>query len=108
MDIYTTPLLTARDAAAHLQMPESTLDVWLARGVRKGEQPLVHTVEPERRGWPRVPFVGLIEAYVLRGLRDDFKMDEIRRIAAIIRRQFDDPYARRVEANSDRWGEPVC
>jgi len=30
IDIYTTPLLTAREAARHLRMPESTLDNWLA------------------------------------------------------------------------------
>lgn len=92
MDIYATPLLTARDAAAHLRMPESTLDVWLIN--RGDESPLVHSVPPERRGWPRVPFAGLIEAYVLRSLRElNIKMDEIRRIAAIVRSEFDDEYA---------------
>lgn len=92
MDIYTTPLLTARDAAAHLRMPESTLDLWL-RGSREAE-PLVHSVVPERRGWPRVTFAGLIEAHVLRSLRDlDISMAEIRRIATIVRREFDDPFA---------------
>lgn len=92
MDIYSTPLLTARDAAAHLQMPESTLDVWLAN--KRGDEPLVHSVAPERRGWPRVTFAGLIEAHVLRALRElEFKMDEIRSIAAIVREEFDDPFA---------------
>lgn len=92
MDIYNTPLLTARDAAAHLQMPESTLDLWLADN--RQDIPLVHSVTPERRGWPRVPFVGLIEAHVLRSLRDlDFTMDEICRVAAIVRKEFDDPYS---------------
>lgn len=91
MDIYTSPLLTARDAAAHLQMPESTLDVWLARDP---DEPLVHSVEPTRRGWPRVTFAGLVEAHVLRSLRDaGIKMQEIRRIAAIVREQFNDPFA---------------
>lgn len=92
MDIYTMPLLTASDAAAHLEMPESTLDVWLLGS--GNSQPLVHSVKPERRGWPRVPFAGVIEAYVLRSLRDrDIRMDEIRRIAHIVRMEFDDPYA---------------
>lgn len=92
MDIYTTPLVTARDAAAHLRMPESTLDLWL-RGTGQDE-PLVHSVVPERRGWPRVPFAGLIEAHVLRSLRDlDIRMDEIRRIATIVRLEFNDPFA---------------
>lgn len=91
MDIYKTPLLTAREAARHLQMPESTLDNWLAstRGM-----PLVHAVEPERRGWPRVPFVGVIEAFVLRALRDlGMPLADIRKAAEIVRSEFDDPYA---------------
>ena len=49
--------------ARYLGMPESTLDVWL---LDRDQTPLVHAVQPERRGWPRVPFVGVIEAYVLR------------------------------------------
>lgn len=91
MDIFRTPLLTAREAARHLRMPESTLDSWLAS---KSGVPLVHAVEPERRGWPRVPFVGVIEAYVLRALRDlDMPLADIRKAAAIVRDEFDDPYA---------------
>lgn len=90
-DIYRTPILTAREAARYLRMPENTLDRWLAS---PGVSPLVHAVVPERRGWPRVPFVGVIEAYVLRGLRDiGMPMDEIRAAAEIVRREFDDPYA---------------
>lgn len=91
-DIYTTPLLTAREAARHLRMPESTLDNWLASSTT--ETALVHAVTPERRGWPRVPFVGVIEAYVLRTLRDaGMPLADIRHAAAIVRGQFDDPYA---------------
>jgi len=90
-DIHTTPLLTAREAARCLKMPESTLDTWLAGGSGRA---LVHAVDPERRGWPRVPFVGLIEAYVLRVLRElNFTMPDIRRAADLVRRHFDDPYA---------------
>lgn len=90
MDIYNTPLLTARDAARHLRMPESTLDAWLQSS---GDGSLVHSVPPERRGWPRVAFAGVIEAHVLRSLRDlGIGMDEIRRIATIVRDEFKDPY----------------
>jgi uncharacterized protein (DUF433 family) len=72
-------------------MPESTLDVWL---LDRGTSPLVHAVQPERWGWPRVPFVGVIEAYVLRALRDlKLPMDEIRNAADLVRDEFDDPYA---------------
>ena len=58
--------IAARETARHLRMPESTLNVWLAK---PSTAPLVHSVTPEKRGWPRVPFVGIIEAYVLRSLR---------------------------------------
>lgn len=90
-DIYSTPILTARETAHYLKMPESTLDAWLASS---HEQPLVHAVRPEKRGWPRVPFVGVIEAHVLRALRDlGMPMPDIRRAAELVRREFDDPYA---------------
>jgi len=91
-DIYTTPLLTARETARYLKMPESTLDTWLSDA---SGTPLVHAVRPERRGWPRVPFVGVIEAYVLRTLRDElgFSMPSIRRAADLVRSEFADAYA---------------
>jgi len=105
MDTYSAPLMTARDAAAHLQMPESTLDVWLAD--KRGDEPLVPSVAPERRGWPRVTFAGLIEAHVLRALRElDFKMDEIRSIAAIVRDEFRRPIRAGDSTHGPRWGQP--
>jgi uncharacterized protein (DUF433 family) len=92
MDIRRTPLLTAREAARHLDMPESTLDAWIATRVRGGS--MVHAVAPEKRGWPRMPFLAIIEAYVLRSLRDaGVPMDEIRRAADVVRREFHDDYA---------------
>lgn len=92
MDIYTTPILTARDAARHLRMPESTLDGWLRP--LDGRDALVHSVPPERRGWPRVPFVGVVEAHVLRELRAaGIPMGEVRRIVEILRDDLGDPYA---------------
>ncbi len=90
-DYYTRPILTARETARYLGMPESTLDVWL---LDRGRDPLIHSVQPERRGWPRVPFVGVVEAYVLRALRElHLSMDDIRRAADLVRDEFDDPYA---------------
>lgn len=90
MDYYTQPILTTRETARYLGMPESTLDVWL---LDSGRPSLVHAVQPLRRGWPRVPFVGVIEAYVLRALRElGLPMDDIRRAAELVRSEFDDPY----------------
>lgn len=92
MDANGTPLLTARDAARHLRMPESTLDSWIVS--RRGAPSLIHAVTPERRGWPRLPFVAIIEAYVLRSLRElGAPMDEVRKAAAIVREEFGDEYA---------------
>lgn len=91
MDRYTTPLLTAREAARHLCMPESTLDGWIAAS---SGAPLIHAVVPERRGWPRMPFIGIVEAYVLRALRDlGMPLRDIRLAAEMVRDEFDDPYA---------------
>jgi uncharacterized protein (DUF433 family) len=90
-DYYSKAILTARETARYLGMPESTLDAWL---LDSGKSPLVHAVQPQRRGWPRVPFVGVIEAYVLRALRDlQLPMDEIRKAAELVREEFNDPYA---------------
>lgn len=91
IDYYSQPILTARETARYLGMPESTLDTWL---LDQDNQPLVHALQPQRRGWPRVPFVGVIEAYVLRALRDlNLPMDQIRAAADMVRQEFDDPYA---------------
>lgn len=90
-DSYRTPILTARETARYLKMPESTLDVWLRDD---SGAPLVHAVTPAKRGWPRVPFVGVVEAYVLRCLRDlGLSMDQIRAAAGLVRQEFGDEYA---------------
>jgi uncharacterized protein (DUF433 family) len=91
VDPQRNPLLTARETARYLKMPESTLDNWIAQ---PAGEPLVHAVAPERRGWPRVPFVGVIEAYVLRSLRQmGMSMRDIRLAAGIVRSELRDPYA---------------
>jgi uncharacterized protein (DUF433 family) len=91
IDPYRTPLLTARETARYLGMPESTLNVWLGS---PADEPLVHAVHPERRGWPRVPFVGIVEAHVLRALRESgMPMNDIRNAATLVRNEFNDPYA---------------
>jgi uncharacterized protein (DUF433 family) len=86
------PLLTPKEVARYLGIPDSTMYYWLseeANGV-----PLVHRVEAERRGWPSVPFVAVVEAYVLRSLRDlGLTKRKIRDAAAEVRRTFDTPYA---------------
>ncbi len=89
LDSYTTPILTARETARYLSMPESTLDRWLV-----ADAALVHSVVPARRGGPRIPFVGVVEAHVLRALRQlGLSMFDIRVAALRAREALHDDYA---------------
>lgn len=92
VDKYRDPLLTPGETARHLRIPKSTMYNWLSD--EAAGAPLVHRVTPEKRGWPSVPFVAVIEAYVLRTLRVDLglKKSTVREAAAAIRKQFDTPY----------------
>lgn len=91
VDKFHDPLLTPKETARHLQIPQSTLYYWLAE--EADGTPLVHKVAPERRGWPSVPFVAVVEAYVLRSLRDlGLRKHKIRDAAEAVRREFKTPY----------------
>ncbi|MGA5520451.1 hypothetical protein [Streptomyces pseudogriseolus] len=68
LDRFNDGLLTPTETASHLQIPQSTLHSWLKS--RAAGAPLVHQVEPPRRGQPSVPFIAVAEAHVLRSLRD--------------------------------------
>ncbi len=86
MDIYRDPMLNVADAATYLAMPQSTLGSW-----RKSRA--IHSMEPEVRGAPTLPFVAMIEAFVLRSLREaGFPPQRIRDAAEGARRYYDDPY----------------
>jgi uncharacterized protein (DUF433 family) len=92
VDKFNDPLLTPKDVARHLWIPESTLYYWLSEEANGA--PLVHRVAPERRGWPSVPFVAVVAAYVLRSLRDlGLTKRKIREAAAEVRKNFGTPYA---------------
>lgn len=92
VDKYRDPLLTPMETARHLRIPESTMYSWLSE--KAAGAPLVHRVTPAKRGWPSVPFVAVIEAYVLRTLRADHRLKKstVRDAAAAIRRDFNTPY----------------
>src|SRR4051794_174631 len=86
MDIYQDAMLTQTETARYLAIPESTVGVWRRDAT-------VHSVPAEHRGWPTMPFAGVIEAFVLRALRDaGFSLAKVREAAEGIRREFDDPY----------------
>jgi hypothetical protein len=91
IDKYHDALLTPKETARHLQLPPSTLSYWLTD--QAAGEALVHRVPPARRGWPSVPFVAVIEAYVLRSLRDlGLSKKKIRDAAAAVRREFKTSY----------------
>jgi hypothetical protein len=92
VDRFNDPLLTTAETARHLLIPQRTLNHWLAE--EAGGAPLVHRVDPERRGWPTVPFIAVVEAYVLRSLRDlGLTKRKIRDAAAAVRGEFGTAYA---------------
>jgi hypothetical protein len=92
VDRFNDPLLTTTETARHLLIPQRTLNHWLAE--EAGGAPLVHRVDPERRGWPTVPFIAVVEAYVLRSLRDlGLTKRKIRDAAAAVRGEFGTAYA---------------
>ena len=91
VDKFDDPLLTPREAARHLLIPRATMYYWLHE--QADGAPLVHRVTPEKRGWPSMPFVAVVEAYVLRSLRElGLRKNVIRDAAARVRREFDTPY----------------
>ncbi|MGW0434930.1 DUF433 domain-containing protein [Micromonospora sp. NPDC003197] len=84
-------LLTPADAARYLRIPDRTMHKWLAE--KAAGAPLVHSMPSVKRGWPSMPFVAVIEAYVLRSLRDlGLSKRKIRAAAGEIRKRFGNPY----------------
>ncbi|MFI0943600.1 DUF433 domain-containing protein [Streptomyces sp. NPDC021020] len=91
MDKFRDPILTPLETARHLRIASSTMYRWLSE-TAAGE-PLVHAVVAERKGWPSVPFVAVVEAYVLHALRDlGLSFQKIREAAGTVRREFGEPF----------------
>ncbi|MEU1665160.1 DUF433 domain-containing protein [Streptomyces sparsogenes] len=91
VDRFSDPLLSVQDAARHLDIPARTLQRWLHHESAAGS-PLVHGVQAVKRGWPSIPFVAIVEAYVLRSLRGCLSMPKIREAAEAVRLAFGDEY----------------
>lgn len=64
----SSPICSPADVAQLVGMPVSTVYSWMR--ATETRPALIHTVSPERRGWPSIPLVGLAEASVLRGFRE--------------------------------------
>lgn len=91
VDKFQDPILTPVEAARHLQINERTMYRWLHENA--AGEPLVHAVPAEKRGWPSVPFVAVVEAYVLQSLRMlGVRLPRIREAAETVRREFGEPY----------------
>lgn len=73
---FDVPLYTLTEASKYLVVPRSTLQTWAygyerrpaARSVVKG-QPIITALPQDRAGYPRLPFIGVVEAYVLAAFR---------------------------------------
>jgi uncharacterized protein (DUF433 family) len=70
VDIFTDPLFTPGEVSVYLEIPRSTVYSWLRVGSRGGA-PLVHHLPVNRKGAASVPFAALVEAFVLRALRNE-------------------------------------
>lgn len=82
----TAPIFTPKQVAELAHMPVSTVYSW-TRGTST-RPPLIHRVQPLRRGWPSIPLVGAAEAKVLRPLRESgMRMREIAAAVDFIRSQ---------------------
>lgn len=91
VDKYRDPILTPLETARHLQINDRTMYRWLHE--QAAGEPLVHAVAAEKQGWPSVPFVAVVEAYVLHSLRDlGLSLSKIREAAEAVRREFNEPY----------------
>lgn len=87
VDIYKDALFNVADAATYIAMPHTTLGEWKS-------QRAIHSVAPLRRGLPSLPFVAVVEAFVLRSLVEaGFPQRRIREAAEGARAYFNDPYA---------------
>lgn len=92
VDKVADPLLTAAEVSQHLGIPRSTLHSWLKDDAPGG--PLVHEVSARKRGYPTMPFIAVIEAYVLRSLRDlGLSKGTIRQAALEVREEFGTEFA---------------
>lgn len=68
------PILTTSQVAALTGVPSATL-----RGWTRGPSNIVHTL-PNRRGWPTIPFVGLVEAELAGSLLEILPAAKVRAV----------------------------
>jgi uncharacterized protein (DUF433 family) len=92
--IYNTPAYSVTDAARYLRIPVVTLRSWLkgrSYVTKNGQQafePLIQRPDP---GLPQLSFTNLVEAHVLRIIREthQVKLDKVRKALDYMSQQFD-------------------
>jgi uncharacterized protein (DUF433 family) len=89
---FGVPLFTIDEASRHLGVPASTLRDWTRRVA--GPAPLVHRLKPATPRAASLPFIGAVEAHMLRGFRElGLAPNELRTAVAQLRRDTGDEYA---------------
>lgn len=75
------PILTTSQVAALTEVPSATLRSW-----SRGSGSILHTL-PNRRGWPTIPFIGLVEAEVAGSLLQFLPSLRVKSILRALRAQ---------------------
>jgi uncharacterized protein (DUF433 family) len=89
---FNVPLFTVDEGARHLGIPRSTLRDWTRRPA--GTASLVHRVDPQTPRSASLPFIGAVEAHMLRGLKElGLNPQEIRASVIRLRSITGDEYA---------------
>jgi uncharacterized protein (DUF433 family) len=89
---FNVPLFTIDEGARHLGMPASTLRDWTRR--MAGPAPLVHRIAPSSPRAASLPFIGIVEAHMLRGFKElGLTPNELRAAVARLRHDTGDEYA---------------
>ena len=89
---FDTPIFTIAETHRHLAIPETTVARWMATDV--AGKPLVHRLTPASPQAPSVPFVAVVETFVLRFLREHgMGLQEISTAVRKVRRVIRSEYA---------------
>lgn len=89
---FGVPVFTVDEGARHLGIARSTLRDWTRRPA--GTAPLVHRVAPQAPRSASLPFIGAVEAHMLRGLKElGLDPQEIRASVTRLRTITGDEYA---------------
>jgi len=89
---FDTPIFTIADSFRHLAIPETTVARWMGTSV--AGKPLVHRLTANSPQAPSVPFVAVVEAFVLRLLRErGMKLQDISTAVRKVRREIGSEYA---------------